>query len=93
MSDPRSPSYGPAIAACLIVWAIFCLPLWLLGMGFAGTVNLPTLMFGRTDEFLFSLIYCAFFYGLPLIAGGMTWSAIKDDLQRGKSEKTESIDA
>ena len=95
MSDDISTSSKwTAVIACLAVWTIVCLPVWLLTMGFAGTFILPTLATDATDAFMMSLLFCIFFYGLLLIAGGMAWGAVTDDLRdRNKLEKTEDVDA
>ena len=95
MSEISTSSKWTAVVACLAVWGVFCVPFWLLVVGFAGEFVLPTVTFQPTDEFLFSLIFCLFFYGLLLVAGGMAWSAVSDDLQdrNKKIEETDDINA
>ena len=79
MSNLNASSNWTAAAACFGVWAVFCLPFWLLGMGFAGRFFLPTVATDATDALLLSLLFCVFFYGLLLVAFGLAWSSVRED--------------
>lgn len=61
-----------------LVWLVFCLPFWLLGLGFAGRFFLPFIATDAADAFLISLCFCVLFYGLLLGISALVWSALKD---------------
>jgi hypothetical protein len=60
-----------------LVWCIFCQPLWLLGIGFAGRFFLPLPAIDATDTFLLSLIFCLASYSLLACIAGLIWSAFR----------------
>jgi hypothetical protein len=71
-----STKVGLAIGL-LVVWALICVPFWLLGIGFAGEFTLPVIVFDEAFAFALSALFCLFFYGLLLTSGALFWSAFR----------------